>query len=144
MLTTSVITKPLQQLTSAMQDIASGEGDLTRRIDIAAQDEVGALARHFNTFVSKLRQSLAQTQLQAEQVKQSSEHLNQVVGLTNQEIQHEKSQIDSVSAAVTEMAATVQESSRNAQSPVRRRQMRMNAASKAPRCRNLRSPTWMR
>lgn len=116
MLTTSVITKPLQQLTSAMQDIASGEGDLTRRIDIAAQDEVGALARHFNTFVSKLRQSLAQTQLQAEQVKQSSEHLNQVVGLTNQEIQHEKSQIDSVSAAVTEMAATVQEISRNAQS----------------------------
>ena len=116
MITTGVITKPLQQLTHAMQDIASGDGDLTRRIDIAQQDEVGALARHFNTFVSKLRQSLAQTQQQAEQVKLSSEHLNQVVGLTNQEIQHEKAQIDSVSAAVTEMAATVQEISRNAQS----------------------------
>lgn len=116
MFTTTLIAKPLQQLTEAMQDIASGDGDLTRRIDIAAQDEVGALARHFNTFVSKLRHSLAQTQQQAEQVKQSSEHLNQVVGLTNQEIQHEKLQIDSVSAAVTEMAATVQEISRNAQS----------------------------
>lgn len=116
MLTTGVITKPLQRLTAAMQDIASGDGDLTRRIDISQQDEVGALAQHFNTFVSKLRQSLAQTQQQAEQVKLSSEHLNQVVGLTNQEIQHEKLQIDSVSAAVTEMAATVQEISRNAQS----------------------------
>jgi len=114
--TTGIITQPLQQLTDAMRDIASGDGDLTRRIDIVQQDEVGALAQHFNTFVSKLRQSLAQTQQQAEQVKKSSEHLNQVVGLTNQEIQHEKLQIDSVSAAVTEMAATVQEISRNAQS----------------------------
>jgi len=116
MVTTGIITRPLQQLTDAMRDIASGDGDLTRRIDIVQQDEVGALAQHFNTFVSKLRQSLAQTQQQAEQVKKSSEHLNQVVGLTNQEIQHEKLQIDSVSAAVTEMAATVQEISRNAQS----------------------------
>lgn len=114
--TTGIITQPLQQLTDAMRDIASGDGDLTRRIDIVQQDEVGGLAQHFNTFVSKLRQSLAQTQQQAEQVKKSSEHLNQVVGLTNQEIQHEKLQIDSVSAAVTEMAATVQEISRNAQS----------------------------
>ncbi len=115
-LTTGVIVRPLQHLTLALRDIASGEGDLTRRIDIEQQDEVGALARHFNTFTGKLRQSLARTQQQALQVQASSAHLNQVVALTNQEIQHEKSQIDSVSAAVTEMAATVQEISRNAQS----------------------------
>jgi len=113
---TNLITSPLIKLTDAMRDIASGDGDLTRTMTIAQQDEVGALAGHFNTFVSKLRQSLQLTRAQAHQVQSSSQHLNQVVALTNQEIQHGKSQIDAVSAAVTEMAATVQEISHNAQS----------------------------
>lgn len=113
---TSLITSPLIKLTDAMRDIASGDGDLTRTIAIEQQDEVGALAGHFNTFVGKLRHSLHLTREQAHQVQSSSQHLNQVVGLTNQEIQHGKLQIDAVSAAVTEMAATVQEISHNAQS----------------------------
>lgn len=116
MVSSSLITKPLVNLTHAMRDIASGDGDLTRTITIDSQDEVGRLAQHFNTFVSKLRGSLLKTQQQAESVQTSSVHLNEVVALTNQEIQHEKAQIDSVSAAVTEMAMTVQEISRNAHS----------------------------
>ncbi len=113
---TNLIIRPLQQLTAALRDIASGEGDLTRQIEIQQQDETGALARHFNTFVQKLRLSLQKTSQQALQVHQSSQHLNQVAVLTNQEIQQGKVQLDAVSAAVTEMAATVQEISRNAQS----------------------------
>lgn len=116
MFSSSLISRPLVDLTHAMRDIASGDGDLTRSITVDTQDEVGRLATHFNTFVSKLRQSLHKTQQQAVQVQQSSEHLNEVVAMTNQEIQHEKAQIDSVSAAVTEMAMTVQEISRNAHS----------------------------
>lgn len=115
-LSTGVITKPLQQLTNAMADIASGDGDLTRQININQQDEVGALARHFNTFAAKLRSSLLRTQQQAGQVQSTSGRLNQVVAATHAEIHHEKQQINAVSAAVTEMAATVQEISRNAQS----------------------------
>jgi len=115
-LSTGVITKPLQQLTNAMADIASGDGDLTRQINISQQDEVGALALHFNTFAAKLRSSLLRTQQQASQVQSSSGRLTQVVSATHAEIHHEKQQIDAVSAAVSEMAATVQEISRNAQS----------------------------
>lgn len=115
-LATGVIARPLQQLTDAMADIASGDGDLTRQIDIRQQDEVGALARHFNTFADKLRASLQRTQQQAGQVQSSSARLNKVVAQTHSEIRQEKLQIDAVSTAVTEMAATVQEISRNAQS----------------------------
>jgi methyl-accepting chemotaxis protein len=113
---TNLIIRPLVQLTEVMRDIASGEGDLTRQINLQQQDETGALARHFNTFVEKLRLSLQKTSLQAQQVHHSSQHLNQVATITNQEIQQGKAQLDAVSAAVTEMAATVQEISRNAQS----------------------------
>lgn len=114
-LTTQRIIRPLSDLTEAMKDIASGEGDLTRSLSIQSSDEVGVLAQHFNTFVSKLRKSLQHTSEQSALVHQSSQKLNSVAGQTDSEIQNNKLQIDAVSTAVTEMSATVQEISHNAQ-----------------------------
>jgi len=111
---TRVITKPLLHLTEVMQDIASGEGDLTRQINISSNDEVGQLAGHVNTFIQKLRLLLQNTADRAVRVGQASGHLTQVSSATNHEIMQEKQQIDSVSVAVTEMASTVMEISKNA------------------------------
>ena len=110
-----MITKPMLELTRTMQDIASGEGDLTKQINIDSKDEVGQLAAHMNTFINKLRGLLLTTAEQAIQVGEASAHLSRVSHATNSEIQQEKQQVDSVSAAVTEMAATVMEISQNAQ-----------------------------
>lgn len=112
---TQMITKPIVSLADTMRDIASGEGDLTRRINIESNDEVGQLASHMNTFIEKLRAMMQTTAQQASQLGHASEQLSSVSASTNSEIQQEKEQVDSVSAAVTEMAATVTEISRNAQ-----------------------------
>ena len=112
---TQMITKPIVSLADTMKDIASGEGDLTRRISIESNDEVGQLASHMNTFIEKLRAMMQTTAQQASQLGHASEQLSSVSASTNSEIQQEKEQVDSVSAAVTEMAATVTEISRNAQ-----------------------------
>lgn len=114
-LTTQRIIRPLSDLTVAMKDIASGEGDLTRTLTIQSSDEVGILAQHFNTFISKLKHSLQHTSEQSALVHQSSQQVSKVASLTDSEIQSNKLQIDAVSAAVTEMSATVQEISHNAQ-----------------------------
>jgi methyl-accepting chemotaxis protein len=111
---TQAIIRPLSQLTEVMQNIASGEGDLTRQIDIHSNDEVGQLAFHMNTFITKLREILQTALTRATQVGESSFNVNQISTDTNNEIQQERKQIDGVSVAVTEMAATVQEISRNA------------------------------
>ncbi|AXF04262.1 methyl-accepting chemotaxis protein [Paraburkholderia hospita] len=50
----SRLTAPLRQLSNSMQDIASGDGDLTRRLPVGSNDEVGVLAEQFNAFVEKL------------------------------------------------------------------------------------------
>src|SRR3546814_3430892 len=42
-----------------LKDIASGEGDLTRRLDYARQDELGELAGWFNRFLDKLQPIIA-------------------------------------------------------------------------------------
>ncbi|MBH0087382.1 methyl-accepting chemotaxis protein [Pseudoalteromonas sp. AS84] len=112
---THMISKPITTLTHIMRDIASGEGDLTQKIDIDSQDEVGQLANHMNTFIDKLRAMMLETAAQAEQLSNAAAQLRHVSEQTNSEIQQEKQQVDSVSAAVTEMATTVLEISRNAQ-----------------------------
>ncbi|WP_105254060.1 methyl-accepting chemotaxis protein [Pseudoalteromonas sp. T1lg75] len=112
---THLVIQPISSLSTVMRDIATGEGDLTRRIEVNSNDEVGQLARHVNTFIDKLRELMVQTAQQAQQLSHAANHLQSVSSETNTEIQKEKVQVDSVSTAVTEMATTVTEISRNAQ-----------------------------
>jgi methyl-accepting chemotaxis protein len=52
------LTAPLRELSKNMQEIASGDGDLTRRLPVGSGDEVGMLAEQFNAFVDKLNRVL--------------------------------------------------------------------------------------
>ncbi len=49
------LTKPLRSAVAMLQDIAQGEGDLTKRLAVSGRDEIGELARWFNTFVGKVQ-----------------------------------------------------------------------------------------
>jgi methyl-accepting chemotaxis protein len=44
----------------AMEDIAEGDGDLTKRITISSRDELGVLASTFNRFVERMHHSLGE------------------------------------------------------------------------------------
>ncbi len=46
--------RPLQLIKANLDDIAAGEGDLTRRLPVTSQDELGELAGSFNRFVEKI------------------------------------------------------------------------------------------
>lgn len=50
----NVFLRPLQQIKANLDDIAAGEGDLTRRLPVTSQDELGQLAGAFNRFVEKV------------------------------------------------------------------------------------------
>ena len=112
---TGLITKPIRKLSYIMKDIAHGEGDLTRRIDVTSNDEIGELAKYVNQFIDKLRVMMEQTSDQAQQLAAAASQLQTVSSHTNSEVQQENQQVDSVSAAVNEMAATVHEIAHNAQ-----------------------------
>jgi methyl-accepting chemotaxis protein len=49
------IVRALKEMVVSFQDIAEGEGDLTKRIEIASKDEIAELAGWFNTFLEKLQ-----------------------------------------------------------------------------------------
>jgi len=54
------VVDPVLRATALMKDIAEGGGDLTRRMDVVSDDEMGALAQSFNTFAEKVRVIIAE------------------------------------------------------------------------------------
>jgi methyl-accepting chemotaxis protein len=53
-LTTRSITGPIGDVTAGLRDVAEGEGDLTKRLNIGYTNEVGELAAWFNVFIDKI------------------------------------------------------------------------------------------
>ncbi len=56
---TRSVVKPMTDVVAAMQDIASGDGDLTVKLSYDGKDELAALATAFNLFVGKIRQLIS-------------------------------------------------------------------------------------
>ncbi len=71
------LTGQINFLTRRINEIASGEGDLTARLDVQSRDEFAELAHEFNGFVANLCQLIASVLQQAGQLSQLTEHLSQ-------------------------------------------------------------------
>ncbi|KAF0865126.1 HAMP domain-containing protein [Pseudomonas sp. LD120] len=109
-----LLMQPLHVMTRAMQDIADGEGDLTRRLDIHTQDEFGILGSAFNRFVERIHGSIRE-------VSSATEHVNEValrvVSASNSSMlnsDEQASRTNSVAAAINQLGAAAQEIARNA------------------------------
>lgn len=108
------IARPLKQMVAMLNDIAQGEGDLTRRLSSDRSDELGAIAKGFNTFLAKLQAMITQVVTSVQSVSDSSEHTADIAIRTNIGIQKQMAEIDQVATAVQEMTATAQDVARNA------------------------------
>ncbi len=113
-LTSRMITRPLNAAVLAMRDIAEGEGDLTRRLEAKGQDEVGQLARAFNSFIEKIQGVITQVAGSTAQLASAAEEMSVVTNETGEGVQRQKAETDSVATAMSEMTATVQEVARHA------------------------------
>lgn len=72
------ITRPLRRTVAILRDIAQGEGDLTRRLDVRGRDELSALASSFNEFVAKLETIVRDVAADAEQLAGASSQLSSI------------------------------------------------------------------
>ncbi|POA56696.1 chemotaxis protein [Pseudomonas sp. FW507-12TSA] len=109
-----LLMQPLHVMTRAMQDIADGEGDLTRRLNIHNHDEFGILGIAFNRFVERIHGSIRE-------VSSATEHVNEValrvVSASNSSMlnsDEQASRTNSVAAAINQLGAAAQEIARNA------------------------------
>nr|WP_160109590.1 methyl-accepting chemotaxis protein [Pseudomonas izuensis] len=108
------IARPLKQMVAMLDDIAQGEGDLTRRLSSDRSDELGSIAKGFNTFLAKLQVMITQVVTSVQSVSDSSEHTADIAIRTNTGVHKQMAEIDQVATAVQEMTATAQDVARNA------------------------------
>jgi len=100
------VLKPLNTMLVAMKDISRGEGDLTKRIQVERQDEIGQLASEFNLFIEKIRKLVLQTKDITEEVTQATETVSRITQHNVELVNNEKNEIEVVATASQEMAQT--------------------------------------
>uniref|UniRef100_UPI0030D907CA methyl-accepting chemotaxis protein n=1 Tax=Pseudomonas sp. RA_105y_Pfl2_P56 TaxID=3088701 RepID=UPI0030D907CA len=109
-----ILIQPLHVMTRAMEDIADGEGDLTKRLTIVNNDEFGTLGTAFNRFVERIHRSIREVSSATGQV---NEVALRVVAASNSSMYNsdqQASRTSSVAAAINELGAAAQEIARNA------------------------------
>nr|WP_137823043.1 methyl-accepting chemotaxis protein [Pseudomonas sp. D(2018)] len=111
----NALVRPLQRIKANLDDIAAGEGDLTRRLVVDSHDELGELAGSFNRFVEKIHGL----------VRQIVDMTGQLTGLvgevaaqaqrSEQAMERQRHETDQVATAINEMSAAAHEVARSAQ-----------------------------
>ena len=106
--------RPIRDTATAMEDIARGKGDLTRRLAVTTDDEVGELAKQFNGFVARMQETLLE-------VRGSTRHVNRAadqIALSSEELATRTEQaaanLQETSASMEEITATVNHSAESA------------------------------
>ncbi len=106
---------PLNELESAIADIASGQGDLTKRLKIQNEDECGAVAKIFNEFLSSLQQLVIDIKEKATRVVENSDNSKQLSTDSSHELSNQTTLVESLATAMNEMSATSNEIASSAQ-----------------------------
>ncbi|MEJ2766862.1 methyl-accepting chemotaxis protein [Photobacterium sp. MCCC 1A19761] len=105
----NVLFRPLNNVSSALEQIAYGSGDLTQRIEVESDDEVGRLANNFNTFVASMHNLISHIREQAGQLTSQSDISTGRARQNVDEINQQQQEITMVATAVTELASATQE-----------------------------------
>ncbi len=104
----------LDRIAHMMQDVAEGEGDLTANLPAQGQDEIGDVARAFNTFVNKLRGIVIELQGNSADVNNAAESMSHIAEQSLQSMAVQQRETDQVAAAINEMASSIHEVAENA------------------------------
>nr|WP_319393580.1 methyl-accepting chemotaxis protein [uncultured Desulfobacter sp.] len=138
------VVRPIKTIAEGMQDIAQGEGDLTKRLKVVSKDEIGQLCNEFNTFIEKLdhliwdvndrNQSLGivsnelsgvaalmtanagRVSTQANMVADAAEEMNSNMNTVATAVEQARVSASHIAAATEEMTASISEIAENTSS----------------------------
>jgi len=113
-LTARGVTRPILGVAAMLKNIASGEGDLTRRLDYANHDELGELAGWFNRFLDKLQPVIADVKRSVQDARSTADQSAAIASQTSAGMQQQFREVDQVATASQEMSATAHDVANNA------------------------------
>ena len=98
---------PLEAMNASLEEIAKGEGDLTRRLAVAGRDEIGRTASTFNEMLGTIAQLVRHVSESAARVTGSAHQLSASAGRVAEGSHNQNAQSVSAAASVEQMAANI-------------------------------------
>ncbi|WP_367847931.1 methyl-accepting chemotaxis protein [Rhodoferax sp. WC2427] len=112
-----VLSKTLTRLTvlrDAMQEVGSGDGDLTLRVATTGNDELSTIASSFNQFVEKIDAVMQRVRSSADGVAMASAEISQGNNDLSARTEHQASALEETAASMEELGSTVRQNADNA------------------------------
>jgi methyl-accepting chemotaxis protein len=101
------VKKSLDIVSSSMNKLATGEGDLTQRMPVKTQDEVGRMAESFNKFMEQLQGIIKQIRSDGDELSVSASHLSASASHVKVASNKQGDAASSTAAAIEEMTASI-------------------------------------
>ena len=108
-----VIVKPIGQVSTGLQSIAQGEGDLRHELHVQGKDETAELAGWFNKFLAAIRQLIQHIGAASANLQNASKVNSEVAHNMNEAAGRQREAVELVSTAFNEMVATANEVARS-------------------------------
>ncbi|CAN1602453.1 methyl-accepting chemotaxis protein [Pseudomonas mediterranea] len=109
----SVIVRPIRGVASGLQEIAEGEGDLTRQLSVQGKDETATLASWFNQFLGMIAQLVQRIGSASSDLQSAAADTSEVATNMNEAAGRQRQAVELVSTAFNEMVATANEVARS-------------------------------
>jgi methyl-accepting chemotaxis protein len=106
----------VRSVSTTMQDIAVGEGDLTVRLPVNSADEIGSLATWFNRFIENLEEVIRQVKYATDQVSASSREVSSGAEGLSRTSEKQASAVRQVSSTMEDMTSSIKQNASHAQS----------------------------
>ncbi|WP_072242058.1 methyl-accepting chemotaxis protein [Marinomonas fungiae] len=105
----------ISQVSSALEEISKGEGDLTKRIEVDSRDEVGQLAAHFNSFLGTLSGLISDIKTMSASLNGLAHNSKTHSQQSRKELHVQLDEITMVATAVNQLSTATQEIALNAE-----------------------------
>ncbi|ATX82885.1 Methyl-accepting chemotaxis protein [Mariprofundus ferrinatatus] len=123
-----IVVNPVVSLSNRLKDIAEGEGDLTQRVEVSGNDEIGRLGASFNTFTAKIQETISAISSNSHTLSGAAEELTSVsqqMGANAEETSAQagvvagasetiSNNVQTVASGIEELSATTREIAGNA------------------------------
>src|SRR5574343_1602136 len=133
LITHHFVTRPLEDLRQGLSDIARGEGDLTRRLPVKGQDEVGQSAAVFNEMMENFNQLVRQVRDAAGQVSSRVASLSDSADRVTQSSQQQNQKSEQAATAVEQLVSSISSIAQSAEHVQHQSQESLSRANEGSR-----------
>ncbi|MDA2730963.1 methyl-accepting chemotaxis protein [Bacillus cereus] len=105
------LVKPIQQIDSKLKELSSQEGDLTARLQVNSNDEIGTIATSFNKMLENLQHIINRVQKTSVEVQNASENMLEKTNISREATIRVQSTMSNLNESIQSQAASMEESS---------------------------------